>query len=388
MPEDVQAQLRYLERHIPTTRRAAGRFGERDLRGLRIAFSIHLDLKVVPVIEAVVRSGAEALVLTCNPWTVRDEVCDHLREIGARVRARHGMSEREREEAMDWALAQSPQFLCEMGADLTVRLLTVHPERAGSVRAAMEATGTGILRLRDLSPPFPVFNWDDLPLKQGLHNRYLVGLVVWTTFLHVAQVTLYGRRVAVLGYGLVGQGIAEYARLLGAVPLVVEPDPARALLARTAGCWTMPLEEALRWADVVVTATGRQRVLREEHWPLLRDGAFLLNAGHSNEEIDVGSLRRFPHRTLRPHVEEVELGGRRVYLLARGAMFNLAAGPGDPYDAFDLTSALMLEGIAYMLDHHADHPPGVHLMPPDVERRVAEWAAANPDRTGILDRGA
>jgi len=74
-------------------------------------------------------------------------------------------------------------------------------------------------------------------------------------------------------------------------------------------------------------------------------------------------------------VEEVQLGDRRVYLLAQGAMFNLAAGPGDPYDAFDLTSALMLAGISYMLDHHADHPPGVHPMPPSVERHVAALAA-------------
>lgn len=378
MLEDVRGQLDYLERHIPLTRRVAEQFTARDRRGVRIAFSVHLDLKVVPVIQAVVRSGAEPLVLTCNPYTVRDEVCAYLQEVGARVRAWHGMSEAERVEAMDWAIAHSPQFLCEMGADLTARVLSAHPDAARAVRAAMEATGTGILRLADLPVPFPVFNWDDLPLKQGLHNRYLVGLVVWTTFLHVAQVTLYGRRVAVLGYGLVGQGIAEYARLLGAIPIVVEPDPARRILARHGGCWVMPLEEALPQAHVVVTATGRERVLREAHWPLLRDGAFLLNAGHSNVEIDVPSLLRFPHRMLRPHVEEVQLGDRRVYLLARGAMFNLAAGPGDPYDAFDLTSALMLAGIAYMLDHHADHPPGVHLMPPEVERRVAALAATAP----------
>ncbi|MDR5683872.1 MAG: adenosylhomocysteinase [Armatimonadota bacterium] len=373
--DDFRTHLAYLHRQIHVTREAIRRFAERDLRGVRIVFSIHLDIKVVPVVEAVVRTGAQTVVLTCNPLTVRDEVVRYLAAVGAQVDARYGMSERQRLDAVDRAIAQSPQFICEMGGDVQHRLVTVYPEAASVVRAGMEATGTGILRLQGLSLPFPVFNWDDLPLKQGLHNRYLVGLTVWNTFLEVARVTLYGKRVLVVGYGLVGEGIAAYARRLGAVPLVADPDPARQIFARHNGCVVTTIEEALPQAEIVVTATGRERVVREEHFPLLREGAFLLNAGHSSREIDVDALRRCPLRSVRPHLEEIEIGDRRIYLLAQGAMFNLAAGPGDPYDAFDVTSALMLEGIGYMLDHHAEHPPGVQLMPTVVERSVAAMAA-------------
>jgi adenosylhomocysteinase len=368
--DDLRAHLSYMHRQTPVTQRAAQRFAGRDLRGVRIIFSIHLDIKIVPVVEAAVAAGADVMVISCNSFTVRDDVCAHLASIGAQVNARRGMSGAERLGATDWAIRHSPDFVCEMGGDVVYRLVTAHPDVASVVRAGMEATATGILRLTDVVLPFPVFNWDALPLKQGLHNRYLVGLTLWNTFLNVANVTLYGKRILVVGYGLVGEGIAAYARLLGGVPHVVDPDPARQIVARHNGCVVAAFEEGLRQADVVVTATGREQVLREEHLGLLRDGAFLINAGHSSREMDIDALRSHPVRSVLPHLEEVELGGHRVYLLAGGAMFNLAAGSGDPYDAFDVTSALMLEGIAYMIDNCRNHPAGLQPMPAVVQRRM------------------
>lgn len=367
-------ELEYLRQQTPLTRRVAEDVRARDLRGIRVAFSVHLDIKTVPVIEAVLQAGADVRVVTCNPATVRDEVCEHLRACGARVRARANMPDAEWEESLGWALDGRPHYLCEMGAELSAR--AAHdPEVARCVRAAMEATGTGVQRLREVLLPFPVLDWNALPLKEGLHNRHLVGLVTWTTFLEVARVTLYGKRVLVVGYGPVGQGVAEYARLLGALPVVAELSPDRRLLARHAGCQVRPLEEALPEADVVVTATGRDGALREEHFRVLRDGVFLLNVGHSNRELDTAALRRYPTRRLRPHLEEVQLAGKRVYLLAGGAMFNLAAGSGDPYDAFDLTSALLLAGLGHLLDHGHRYPPGLHPMPREVELEVARLAA-------------
>ncbi len=364
-------ELEYLRQQTPLTRAVADRFRTRDLRGVRVAFAVHLDIKTVPVLEAVVQAGAEVFVVTANPATVRDEVCAYLQECGARVQAWSGMPESAWQESLAWALAARPHFLCEMGGELASRAA----RDPGDVRAGMEATGTGIQRLRGLELPFPVLDWNALPLKEGLHNRYLVGLVTWTTFLHVARITLYGKRVLVVGYGPVGQGVAEYARLLGAVPVVAELSPDRQVLARHAGCEVLPLEQALPTAHVVVTATGREGVLRDEHFARLREGAFLLNVGHSNRELDTDALRRYPTRTLRPHVEEVSLPHGRVYLLAGGAMFNLAAGPGDPYDAFDLTSAIWLAGLAHLLDSGPGYPPGLHPMPRSVELEVAGLAA-------------
>ncbi len=371
MASSVDEELPWLWQHIPLTRRVAA-----DLRGLAgrtVCLNIHLDIKMIPVVDALVGAGARVLVLGCNPHTTRDAVVAWMARRGAEVRARAGMSEPDRLEAIRWALARECEFVSEMGGEV---LLAAAHDAPKTLRAGMEATGTGIARLRDLALPVPVFNWDALTLKQGLHNRHLVGLMVWTTFLQVTRLTLYGRRVLVVGYGLVGQGIADYARLLGARVLVCDRDPVRAHLARHQGCEAVTLDDGLPRADVVVTATGRERVITTRHLPLVRDGAILLNAGHSNLELDVPGLRAHPVRRVRPHVEAIDLPGRTVYLLAGGAMFNLAAGPGDPYDAFDLTSALMLAGIEYMVHRHQEFPPGVHLLPDEVERRVAALAAA------------
>ena len=367
----LEADLAWLRAHTPLTRRAAEQLVEEDWHDHTLCLAIHLDLKMIPVVEALRQTGARVLLLGANPATTRDEVVAWLTEAGAVARAAYGMDDDARLEAMDWAIGRRPTFLSEMGGEVTVRLVRMRPDVAAAVRAGMEATGTGLRRLAEVALPFPVFNWDELPLKQGLHNRHLVGLTVWNTFLNVTGLTLHGRRVLVMGFGPVGRGIADYAQRLGAIVAVADPDPRRQVEARHQGCLVQTLEEALPAAQVVITATGRERVLGSPQFRLLRPGAILLNAGHSNLEIDVPALRRFSPTPVRPHIEAVDLdGGRRVYLLAGGAMFNLAAGPGDPYDAFDLTSAIMLEGIRFMVRRHAEFPPGVHLFPAEVEHAV------------------
>lgn len=367
----LEADLAWVHAHTPLTRRAAERLAGEDWRNQVLCLVIHLDLKMVPVVGALLRTGAEVLVLGANPATTRDEVVAHLAAAGARTQAAAGMDEAARLAAADWAISRRPSFLSEMGGEVTVRLVRTRPDVASEVRAGMEATGTGLRRLAEVDLPFPVFDWDRLPLKQGLHNRHLVGLTVWNTFLNVTGLSLHGRRVLVLGFGPVGRGIADYAQRWGALVAVVDPDPRRQVEARHQGCLVASLEETLPQAEVVVTATGREGVLGTPQFGLLAPGAILLNAGHSGGEIDVAALRRFPMAPVRPHVEAVDLeGGRRVYLLAGGAMINLAAGPGDPFDAFDLTSALMLEGVRFMVRHHRDFPPGVHPFPAEVEHAV------------------
>ena len=374
------ADLPWLRRHVPLTHVAAARLESGLLHNRAVALNVHLDLKMIPLVEALVQSGARTLVLGCNPHTTRDEVAAFLAASGAEVYAWAGMSEEERRQAMIWAIESGCEFISEMGGELTALLVQAYPDRAAHLRAAMEATGTGITRLAQLRLPVPVFNWDGVTIKQGLHNRYLVGLMIWHTFISIAQLTLYDRRVAVVGYGLVGQGIAEYARLLGARVLVSDLNPVRQVQAKHQGCEVLPTAEALQAADVVVTATGRDGVVGRPEFALLGDGCLLVNAGHSNLEIDVPALRTFPHRRLRPAIEEFTVNGRRLYVLAGGAMLNLAAGMGDPYDAFDLTTALMLSGIGFMVRRYRDFPPGIHLLPAEVEQEVAALAAASRSR--------
>lgn len=352
--------LAWTRTHMPRAQRALAALP--DLADVRLACSMHLDIKMVPLLEGVQQKGAQLFVTTCNPQTVRDEVVAHLQTSGITVDAWHGMPADAYQAAITRALAWQPTHLCEMGADLTVALHQ-QPASADSVRAGLEATGSGIARLAGLHLRYPIFNWDDLPVKEGLHNRRMVGLTTWHMFLTRTWLTLHGKRVLVVGYGSVGRGLADAARAYGATVCVAERDPARALEAQYAGWEVRPLEEAISQADVIVTATGARRVIDARHLPQLKDGAFLLNVGHRADEIDVAALYAYPHRAVLPFVEAIELGARTVYLIAGGAMANLTAGQGDSLNAFDVTLAVLTAGIGHIVGAGARAPTGVHILP-------------------------
>jgi adenosylhomocysteinase len=359
--------LSWTRRHMPRTRRTLAALP--DLSGIRLAASMHLDIKIVPLIEGLQERGAEIFLVTCNPATVRDEVAAHLKANGAQVRAWRGMPPDEYEQAIRTALDWGPTHLCELGADLSAALSMepsegLAPSRGSArVRAGLEGTGSGISRIKKIDPPYSVFNWDDLPVKEGLHNRHMVGLSTWQTFFNRTLLSLHEKQVVVIGYGLVGQGVAQTARAYGGAVTVVERDPGRALQAAYDGWQVATLAQALPGANVVVTCTGGRNVLVAEHFRWLEDGVFLLNVGHEAGEIDLAALYAHAHRQVMPFIEEIDLPGRTVYLFAGGSMANLTAGEGDSLNAFDLTVAVLAAGIGFIVSEGESYPPGVHLLP-------------------------
>jgi adenosylhomocysteinase len=164
-----------------------------DLSGVRLAFSIHLDLKMILLIEGLLARGAQVYLTTCNPATVRDEVVAYIERAGAQARAWRNMSQEDFHQASAGAIAWRPTHLCEFGAELTAAWLA-SPDRS-PVRASLEGTGSGIARLQAIAPPYPIFNWDDLPIKEGLHNRHMVRLTTWHTLFSRTGLTLHGRNV-------------------------------------------------------------------------------------------------------------------------------------------------------------------------------------------------
>ncbi len=366
MDTNFAQELTWARQHMPRLHRAMARWPAMD--GVRLACSMHLDLKMVPLVEGLLARGAQVFLTTCNPTTVQDVAVAHLVNQGATASAWRNMSPAEHRAALDQALAWQPTHLGEMGADLTTRLHETGQETA--VRAALEATGSGINRLGQVSPRYPIFNWDDLPVKEGLHNRHMVGLTAWHTFSETTRLTLHEKQVLVVGYGLVGQGVAAAARAYGGTVAVADIDPTRQIQARYDGWPVRNLEEAVPQADVIATATGARHVIGADHLPRLRDGVFLLNVGHANDEFDVTALRAYPHKTVLPCVEAFNVNGRTVYLLAGGAMFNLTAGWGDSLNAFDVTLAVMAAGLGHIVGAGEAAPPGVHVLPQVV------WAAA------------
>lgn len=306
-----------------------------SLEGTRIAFCTHLDIKMVPAFEGLAARGAEMYFTTCNPYTVRDDVVHYLSKLG-QTDARQGMDHDSWRRSLANALDWKPTLLLELGADLTSLLHEV-PLPESSVCIAIEGTSSGISRIAELSLRYPVLNLNNVPAKEQLHNRCMVGISTWHTFFERTHLTLHEKKVAVIGFGTVGQGLADSARAYGGNVCVVESNRERALQASYAGWSVLPLSRALQEADVVVTATGVPGLLSAPQFALLKPGIFLLNVGHRNDEIDVAALQLYKHRSVLPFVEEFNLDGRIIYLFAGGAMANLTAGYGDSLNAFDLT---------------------------------------------------
>lgn len=354
-----EQEIFWLKRHMPRTNAVLNHLGR--CQGTRLAVSTHLDIKMIPFYEGFLEQGGELFLTTCNPTTVRDEVVAYLVSKGAQAHAWKNMSDKDWQHSFHAALEWQPNYLCEFGGALCQ--LSHQTGQTAGIKAALEGTGSGVNRILPLDLSYPVFNWDDLAAKEGLHNRHMVGLTTWHVFMERTRLSLHEKKVLVIGGGLVGQGVAVSARAFGGQVMMAEVDPSRRLMANYEGWTTLPLEEALPQADVVVTATGVAGVVTFELLTQLKDGAFVLNVGHVSDEIDTRELDPSQAIERMPEVFEYQLGERCFYLLSHGAMFNLTAGYGDSINAFDVSLALMAAGVKHLLHEGAAWKAGLHLLP-------------------------
>jgi len=367
-----EGQLVWHRYVTPITEHYARQIATRDYRGKRLAYWGHITFQnAISMMLALKQAGADVVVGACNVDSTHDATAAYLVSKGISVYGWQGMSQVEYQENLALVRSFEADYLCDMGGELSVAYLDKTPP----VKGALEATTSGLHLLKKHRLPFPVFDWNSIPLKD-LHNRFHVGDSVWPAFSHVTGLGLFGRRVLVLGYGPVGKGIAERARDLGAIVHVADLDPVRLLEAHHLGIETVGLDEGLARYHIIVTATGVEGVLREEHLCQVRPGAIIFNAGHSNREIDIDWLYQQPHQRMKVHIERFDIGKTYLFLLAQGSLLNLAAGAG-PYgvDMFDHYTAVMLLGIAWMFDGIPDDiAPGLHLYPAHLEREIAEFS--------------
>ena len=370
--EGELAWYRYIS---PITDHYCRQIAQRDYRGKRLAYWGHITAQnTITMMLALKQAGAEIAVGACNVDSTNDAAAAYAVSQGIRVYGWQGMSQLEYQENLTLVRSFEAEYLCDMGGELSVAYLDKTPP----VKGALEATTSGLTLLKKYTLPFPVFDWNSIPLKDRLENRFHVGDGVWPAFSSVTGLGLFGRRVLVVGYGPVGKGIAERARNLGAIAHVTDVDPVRLLEARHHGCETVSLDEGLARCQIIVTATGVEGVLREEHLCQVRTGAMLFNAGHSNREIDIDWLYHQPHQRMKTHIERFDLGETHLFLLAKGSLLNLAAGAG-PHgiDLFDHYTAVMLLGIAWMFDGIPDDiSPGLQRYPVHLEREIAELSVS------------
>jgi len=366
-----EGQLAWHRYVTPITEHYCRQIASRDYRGKRLAYWGHITFQnTISMMLVLKQAGAEIAVGACNVDSTNDAAAAYAVSKGISVYGWQGMSQSEYQENLALVRSFQADYLCDMGGELIVAYLDKTPP----VKGALEATTSGLNLLKKHRLPFPVFDWNSIPLKDRLENRFHVGDGVWPAFSYVTGMGLFGRRVLVIGYGPVGKGIAERARNLGAIAHVTDLNPVRLLEARHHGCETVSLEEGLARCHIIVTATGVEGVLREEHLCQVRPGAIFFNAGHSNREIDIDWLYHQPHQRMKAHIERFDIGKTHLFLLAKGSLLNLAAGAG-PHgvDLFDHYTAVMLSGIAWMFDGIPDNIlPGLQPYPDYLEREIAE----------------
>jgi adenosylhomocysteinase len=370
------AELDWIAWTNPITTAFGTEVAASDLSGRTVACHQHVTPNNICVVGPLVEAGARVRIAPCNPDSTDDRAASHLASMGVEIRGRAGMSAVEHADALAWLASEPADALCDMGGELIAAAAAAGHRPAG----ALEATTTGLHRLAGLDIPFPVLDWNGIALKDLIHNRHHVGAETWPAFAAITGLSLYGREIVVVGFGPVGQGVALRARDLGANVTVVDLDPVRLIQAQHHGCRVADFDDAVRRASVVVTATGFDGVVEAAQIVRLADGAILMNVGHSNREIDVDWLEQHPRSELRRHLERYEVNGKRVHLLNRGSLVNLAVGVGNgAAQLFDPFAAIMLLGLDAILEGRiADLPAGVQRYPAELETRVARALVDSP----------
>lgn len=324
-------------------------------KGKKISLCIHLEAKTAHFAMVLKKLGAEVWVTGSTSLSTKDDVCAALANNGIHVYALHGATEDELKSYIHSIVEKKPHAVVDDGGDLC-EYLHQYPEYGMNLRGICEETTSGVARLKqkyaEKKLRYPAIAINDAKSKYLFDNRYGTGQSTWAAIMHLTNITVTGKTVVSIGYGWVGRGVAMRAAGLGADIIVVEKDPWKALEAKMDGFRVMPLKEASAQGDFFITSTGAPDVLRTEHFRLMKDGAFLANAGHFEYEIDVKALYQMARavKNVRDEVEEIVCDGdKRLYLLARGGIINIAGGLGHPIEIMDMSFSLQLASLHHIL---------------------------------------
>jgi adenosylhomocysteinase len=354
------------------------RLADGSLRGRRIAMAIHLEAKTAYLAWLLHEAGAEVAVTGSNPLSTQDDVAAALAGRGLCVHATHGASDEEFDRHLLLTLDSEPDLVIDDGCELVSRLHEKRPKLVSKVRGASEETTSGILRLRAMEKQgvlkFPVIGANQAMCKHLFDNRYGTGQSTFTAIMSATNLLIAGKSVVVAGYGWCGRGLALYARGLGARVTVAEIDPIKAIEALSDGFTVAPMAEAAPTGDIFITATGSIHVIRREHFEQMKDGGILVNAGNFGNEIDVPALADLSAKQTeaRRQITQYTLhNGKRLYLIAQGALANIAASDGHPVEIMDMSFSVQALAIHFLANHAHELAPGLHPLPEDIDREIA-----------------
>jgi adenosylhomocysteinase len=366
---------------MPVLERIRRRFSrEKPLKGKRIVACLHVTTETANLMRTLQTGGARVALCASNPLSTQDDVAAHLvKNWGIPVFAVKGEDNDTYYRHIHSALEIKPQITMDDGADV---VSTIHSDRrdlARSILGGTEETTTGVIRLKAMAKQkvllYPIISVNDANTKHFFDNRYGTGQSTIDGILRATNRLIAGSVFVVSGYGWCGKGLAMRAEGLGANVVVTEVDPLRALEAVMDGYRVMPMSEAAALGDFFVTVTGDLKVIRREHFRVMKDGAIVANSGHFNVELDIESLEKMAKkkRRIREFVEEYSLpGGRRINLLGEGRLVNLAAAEGHPAAVMDMSFANQALSAEYLAGKKKRLSKDVHAVPAEIDSAVAD----------------
>ena len=374
-----EMKINWVERNMPVLRGIGEDFRkEKPFAGMKVALSVHLEAKTAYLCRIMEMGGAEMYVTGSNPLSTQDDVAAALAAGGMNVFAEYGCSMEQYEECLEEVLKVGPNIIIDDGGDLVHLMHTKYTELIPDVIGGCEETTTGINRLRIMSRKgelrFPMVIVNDADCKHMFDNRYGTGQSVWDGICRTTNLIVAGKYVVISGYGWCGKGVSLRAKGLGAKVIVTETDPVCALEAVMDGYEVMPMAEAAKIGDIFCTVTGGRDIITSEHFPLMKDGAILSNAGHFNVEVDMDALERMAIRKYeaRHNIQGFVMpDGRTLFTIAEGRLVNLAAADGHPAEIMDMSFAIQALSARFLALNKGRLAADVVAVPKDIDEAVA-----------------
>jgi adenosylhomocysteinase len=377
-------EIRLAEAEMPGLMALRAEFGaSKPLKGARIAGCLHMTIQTAVLIETLVELGAEVTWSSCNIFSTQDHAAAAIAAAGISVYAWKGMTAEE----FDWCIEQTLWFgadrkplnmILDDGGDLTNMVFDKYPELAAGIRGLSEETTTGVHRLYERMEKgtllLPAINVNDSVTKSKFDNKYGCRESLVDAIRRATDLMLAGKVAVVAGYGDVGKGSAQSLSSQGVRVIVTEIDPICALQAAMDGYEVKKMDDAVKRADIIVTATGNKDIVTERHFKAMKHNAVVCNIGHFDTEIDMAWLNKNYGKTkeeIKPQVDKYTIDGKDIIVLAEGRLVNLGCATGHP--SFVMSNSFTNQTLAQIeLWNHADkYEKKVYTLPKHLDEKVA-----------------
>jgi len=355
----------------------------KPLKGARIAGCLHMTIQTAVLIETLIELGAEVSWSSCNIFSTQDHAAAAIAAAGIPVFAWKGMNEEE----FDWCIEQtlhafqdgkSLNMILDDGGDLTNMVLDRFPELVADIRGISEETTTGVHRLYERVEngklPLPAININDSVTKSKFDNKYGCKESCVDAIRRATDLMMAGKVAVVAGYGDVGKGSAASLRGAGCRVIVTEIDPICALQAAMDGYAVRTMANAVKEANIIVTATGNKNIITAEHFNNMKDKTVVCNIGHFDNEIDMAWLNNTHGSSkveIKPQVDKYTINGKDIIVLAEGRLVNLGCATGHP--SFVMSNSFTNQCLAQLeLWAHSDkYENKVYMLPKHLDEMVA-----------------